>query len=150
MHFPGKSTIFDVFPASRVVLSPGNGPNRCAPRFPASSACYFLEISHLGPKNDSPCLSDNMASIFGLLPRSSSQGPLMEKEGTGNVYLDGQVMGSNPGEKSRSHGKRPKSQNQLLGVYNYPRFCASRWAHCTDAFLLELFVKHGAVIGRPR
>ena len=89
-----------------------------------------------GPENGQVSSPDKILPIFAPLTIPSPQGPLMEKEGTGNVYLDGQVMGSNPGEKYRSYGKRPKSQNQLLGVYNYLITDLGIWdvSHRTDIF----------------
>ena len=49
-----------------------------------------------------------------------SPGPLTEKEGTDNVYLDGQVMGSNPGVRSRSYGESPQIPKSIQPNYNYP------------------------------
>ena len=61
--------------------------------------------------------SDNILSIFGPLLRPSPQGALMEKEGTDNVYLDTQVMGSNPGIRSRSHEESPEFPKSLPRFY---------------------------------
>ena len=63
--------------------------------------------------------SDNILSIFGPLLRPSPQGALMEKEGTDNVYLDTQVMGSNPGIRSRSHEESPEFPKSLPSYIRY-------------------------------
>ena len=58
--------------------------------------------------------SDNILSILGPFLRPSPLGALMEKEGTDNVYLDNQVMGSNPGIRSRSHEESPEFQKPIM------------------------------------
>ena len=57
----------------------------------------------------------------------SPQGPLTEKEGTDNVYLDGQVMGSNPGVRSRSYGESPQIPKSIQPNYNYPSQMGSQF-----------------------
>ena len=60
----------------------------CAPPLPANSQSQFLEISHLGPKNDPRCWSDNISSFLGPLMKLSPEAPLTKKEATNNVELD--------------------------------------------------------------
>ena len=55
------------------------------------------------PQNDpglSPVkfLTKSTRFFFSLFTRPPPKGPLTQKEATDNVYLDTQVMGSNPGE----------------------------------------------------
>ena len=61
-------------------------------------------------------------SIFAPLRIPSPQGTLTEKEGTNNVYLDTQVMGSNPGIRSRSYGEGPQIPKVTRGSYNLARY----------------------------
>ena len=61
-----------------------------------------------GPENGQVSSPDNILPILGPLMIPSPKVPLTEKEGTDTVYLDGQVMGSNPGVRSRSYGESPQ------------------------------------------
>ena len=71
-----------------------------------------------GPQNGPVSLPGNILSIFALPTKSFSWEPLMEKGGMGSVYLDGWVMGSNPGVKSSSYRESPKIPMSTQCNYN--------------------------------
>ena len=108
-----------------MVLTLGSSPKGCAPPSHARSRSYFVKISHLEKKmglNPPPTRPlTRFGPFFGPLMIPSPQGPLTKKEATNNVYLDTQVMGSNPGIRSQSSRKVPNPTWTLLPCYNYTR-----------------------------
>ena len=106
-----------------MVWAIGSSPIGCAPPFCARSRSYFVEISHLEKKmglNPPPTKSPNRIwSISGPLMIPSPEGLLTKKAATNNVYLDTQVIGSNPGIRSQSSRKVPNPTWTLLPCHNY-------------------------------
>ena len=109
------------FDTNLMVLALGSGPKGCAPPFPTRSQSYFVEIFHLEKKMDLNPPPNKILSIFLPLMIPSPQGPLTKKEAINNVYVDTQVMGSNPGMRSQSSRKVPNPTWTLLPHYSYPR-----------------------------
>ena len=84
-------------------------------RVPPGAHRDFLQVARLGSsrsltwtrKRPSILARQDIVN-FGSSHDTISPGHPDGKEGTDNVYLDTQVMGSNPGIRSRSYGKVPK------------------------------------------
>ena len=59
--------------------------------------------------------------MFAPLMAPSPQGPLTKKKAASNVYLDTEVMGSDPGIRSQSYKEGPQIPKSIQPDYNYPR-----------------------------
>ena len=79
-----------------------------------------------GAENGPQSSPNKILSVFAPLMVPSTQGPLTKKKATINVYLDAQVMGSNPRRRSQSYKESPKSHLRPITYLMNDPSCISR------------------------
>ena len=109
-HFSPTTRHFFHFWSKFAGLGPWEGSHQVRTAVSCKSPVSIPRELPPGPENCPVFLPGKILLIFGPRMIASPWGTLMEKEGTDNVYLDTQVMGSNPGIRSRSCGEVPKFQ----------------------------------------